>query len=70
MSYPILLGHPYTWGLTEILIAIVVFAAAIGIVYLALQYFGVEIPPVVVKIFWIVVIAFVAIVGIRFVLTL
>lgn len=59
-----------TWTLGEILIAIVVVGAVVGIVYLALQFFGVSVPPVVVKIFWIVVIAVVAIIAIRFLLAL
>lgn len=54
----------------EILVLIIVVAACIGILYVALRAFGVGIPPWVVQIFWIVVVAFVAILAIRFVLTL
>lgn len=58
------------WSIGDILIAVVVIAACAGILYAALQYFEVVIPPVVVKIFWICVIACVAILAIRFVLSL
>lgn len=59
-----------TWGFGDFLIAIVIIAACFGIAYLALQYFEVTIPPVIIKIFWITVVAIVAIIGIRFVLSL
>ena len=57
-------------GLGQLLIYVVVIAACIGIVFLALQQFGVSIPPFAVRIFWIVVCAFLAIVAIRFVLSM
>ncbi len=57
-------------SLVDILIWVVVLAACVGIVYLAMQYFGVGIPPVIVKIFWIVVIACLAIMAIRVVLSM
>ncbi len=59
-----------SWGLVEILIAVVIIAACVGIVYVALRVFGVTIPPWVVQIFWIVVVAIVAIFAIRFVASL
>ncbi len=59
-----------TWSLGDILIAIVILAAVVGIVYLALQYFGVPIPGIVVKIFWIVVVCVIAVLAIRFLLAL
>ena len=58
----------YTIG--EIAIAIIIIGAVVGIVYVALQQFGVAIPPWVVRIFWIVVVAIVAILAIRFLLSL
>ena len=58
------------WGLSDILIAIVVIAAVVAIVYAALNYFGMTIPPVVVKIFWIVVIAVLAILAIKFIISI
>ena len=57
-------------GLGQLLIYVVVIAACIGLVYVALQQFGVAIPAFAVKIFWIVVCAFLVIVAIRFVLAL
>ncbi len=59
-----------TWGFTDFLIAIVVIAACVGITYAALQYFGITIPSVVVYIFWIVLVAIVAILAIRVVASL
>jgi hypothetical protein len=58
------------WGLTEILIAVVVIAAAIGIVTVVLPVMGVQIPAFMVRIFWILVAACVAILAIRFVMSL
>lgn len=49
---------------------VVVVAAVIAIVYVALTYFGMTIPPVAVKIFWIVVVAALALVGITFLVRL
>jgi len=60
------------WGYSigEIAIAIVVIAAIVAIVIVALRYFEVSPPPWVVKIFWICVVAFVAIVAIKFLVSL
>ena len=58
------------WGIGQIAIAIIIVAAIVAIVYVALRKMGVSIPDWVVQIFWIVVVAFVCIVAIRFVLTM
>ncbi len=58
------------WGFGEILIAIVIIAACIGIALVAMHVFEVSPPAWAVKIFWIVCCAAVAILAIRFVLTL
>jgi hypothetical protein len=58
------------WTLGSILIAIIVLAACVGIVFVAVHAFGLNIPPWVIQIFWICVVAFVAIIAIRFVLSL
>lgn len=63
-------GGMATWSLGEILIAVVILAACIGIVLVAIRAFGVQIPEWAVKIFWIVVVAVVAIFAIRLVLSL
>lgn len=58
------------WGLGEMLIAVVVVAACIALVYVALRHFGIAIPPFVVQCFWIVLGAIVVIFCLRFVLSL
>lgn len=58
------------WGIADFLVLIVLLGAAIAITYVALNYFGVAIPDWVIKIFWIVVVAAVAIFAIRFLFSL
>lgn len=58
----------YTIG--EIIIAIIIIAAAVAIMYVALKQMGVAIPPWVIQIFWIVVVCIVAIIAVRIVLSL
>jgi hypothetical protein len=60
-------GPIATWSIVDILIAIVIIAACVGLMYVALQQFGVSIPPFAIKCFWIVVVAFVVIFCIRLV---
>lgn len=55
-----------TWSLTDVMIAIIILAACIGILYIAMNVFGVQIPQWAVQIFWIVVVAVIAILAIRF----
>lgn len=63
-------AHPVGgWSLGQILIAIVIVAACVALVYVALRQFGVNIPNWVVQCFWIVVVAFVVILCIRLVLS-
>jgi predicted cobalt transporter CbtA len=57
------------WGLGEILVAIVVVAACVALVYVALKQFGITIPAWVQQVFWICVCAFVVILAIRLVLS-
>lgn len=59
-----------SWTLQEVLIAIVVIAAAVALVYIALRQFGITIPPWVINCFWVVVVAFVVVLCIRFVFSL
>jgi hypothetical protein len=59
-----------TWTLENWFVAIIIVAAVVGIVYLALQYFGVEIPPIVLRIIGIVIVAAIAIIAVRFLFTL
>lgn len=58
------------WSLQQMLIAIVIIAAAVALVYVALRQFGVAIPEWVRQVFWIVVVAFVVILAIRLVFSL
>lgn len=57
------------WSFADLLIAIVVVAAVVGVVVVALRVFGVVIPSWVVQIFWIVACAFIAIVAIRLIVS-
>lgn len=59
-------GPVGTWGFADFIL----LAAMIAIMIVALQYFGVSFPPAIVRIFWICVVAFVAIVGIRYLASL
>ena len=70
MLADITIRGPGTWGFGEILIAIVVFAACIALVYVALNKFGTQIPDWVIQVFWIVVVAFVVVLAIRLVLSM
>lgn len=58
------------YSIVQIVIAIIVIAAVVGILYIALQQFGVTIPPFVVKVFWILVCAVVCILAIKFLASL
>ena len=62
-----LFGQIAGYSLVHMLVMVVIIAACVGILYVALQQFGVQIPRCVVLIFWIVVCAFCAIAAIRFV---
>lgn len=57
-------------GLGELLVTVVVVAALIAVVWIALRAFGMSPPPWAVQILWVVVIAVVAVVAIRFLLSL
>lgn len=57
-------------SLGQLLIAIVVIAAACAIVFIAVRAMGLEIPGWVVQMFWVIAIAFVAIFALRFVFSM
>ena len=58
-----------SWSIGEIAIAIIIIiAAVVAIVYVALKKFGITIPPWVVQVCWIVVVAGVCIPAIRLIL--
>ncbi len=54
-----------TWGIAEIGISIVAIGAICALVYIALAKFNVQIPDWVQQVFWVIVVAFVIIFGIR-----
>jgi len=58
------------YSIAQILIAVVVIAACVALVYVALRQFGISIPGWVVQVMWICVVALVVIVAIRFVTSL
>ena len=70
MLYAIFNNPIGSWGIVDILIFIVIIAACVGLMYVALQQFGISIPPFVVKCFWIVICAIVVIFCIRLVASL
>lgn len=55
------------WSLEQLLIAVVVIAAGVALVYVALRKFGITIPEWVVSVFWIVIVAAVVIFAIKLV---
>lgn len=57
-------------GIGQLLIYVVIIAACVALVYVALRQFNVTIPPWVIQVFWIVVVAFVVIFAIRLVLSM
>lgn len=63
----LLASHFLTWSVADIAIAIVVIAAIVALVYVALRKFGVAIPDWVQHVFWIIVVAFVVVIAIKFV---
>jgi hypothetical protein len=59
-----------SYSLAHILIAVVIIAACVALVYIALNQFGIAIPAWVVQVFWILVVACVTIFAIRFLLSM
>jgi hypothetical protein len=55
------------WTITNVILAIIIIAAMIGVMFVALQVFGVTIPSWAVTIFWICVVAFVACIAVKFI---
>ncbi len=63
-------GPFFGWTFPEFLIAVVIVAAVVAVVFAALREFGIEIPPFVVRVFWIVCCAVLAVFAIRLLLSL
>ncbi len=55
-----------SWSLPDIIKAIIIVAAVLAVLFLTLKYFEIQIPPIAFQIFWICVIAFVAILAVTF----
>lgn len=70
MSAILALHDVSTWGFGDWVIAIIVIASILGIAWLVLQYNEITVPPIILRIFMIVIIAAVAIVAVRFLLSL
>ncbi len=71
MNYPTTIALAFAgWGIGEIAVAIIIVAAVVAVVFVALRKFNVAIPEWVVQIFWIMVVAVVCILAIRFLLSL
>jgi hypothetical protein len=62
------LPQGWTWG--NVLIAVVIVAACVAVVYIALRAYGITVPPWVAQIGWVLVVAVVAVLAIRFLLSL
>jgi len=62
--------HGIAWSFGDIMIAVVIVAAIIGVVYVACRAFGVAIPQWLIQIVLICIVAAVAILAIRFLLSL
>jgi len=61
---------PASWNFGELVIAIIIICGIIGVAYVALDYFGIKIPPWLLKIIGIVVVCFVAILAIRLLMSM
>ncbi len=59
-----------SWGLVEILITAIIIIAVVAVFLTYCNYAGVQIPPIFVRCFWIVLAAAVAILAIRFLLSM
>jgi hypothetical protein len=58
------------YSLLQVLIAVVIVAGAVAILYIVLQRMGIAIPDWVVQIFWILVVVLVAILAFKFLFSL
>lgn len=63
-------GMLWGWSVADLAICLVVVAAIVALVYVAFRQFGIAIPGWVQQVFWIVVVAFVIVVAIKFVASL
>lgn len=59
-----------SWSLAQILIAIIIVAGCVAVTWIVLRNLGIGIPGWVVQIFWVCVLVFVAILAIKFLMSL
>lgn len=59
-----------SWGIGEVLVALIVIAAVVAIFLIAVRTMGIAIPQWVIQILWVVGVAMLAIIAIRFLLSL
>jgi hypothetical protein len=64
------LGNIRTWGIVDVIKAIIIIAACVGILLVALRVFKVQIPDWAIQIFWICLVAAVAILAVTFIASL
>ncbi len=62
-------GGMANWGLIDWIIVVIALAGAIAVAWVVLDYLGLKIPPVFIKIFWIVLLVIVAIVAVHFIVS-
>ena len=58
------------WSIVEFIIAAIIVIAVIAVLFIYLRAQGVTLPPWIIQIFWVVVAAFVAIIAIRFLMSM
>lgn len=59
-----------SWGIGEVLVALIVIAAVVAVFLIAVRNMGIAVPQWVVQILWVVGVACLAVVAIRFLLSL
>ena len=55
------------WSITNIILAIIVVAGMIGIMYVALHEFGIAIPPFIITVLWIVLVVIICCAAVKFI---
>ena len=59
-----------TWSLGDVLIGVIVVAALVAIVWVAVRAMGIVVPQYIVHVLWIIAVAVIAILAIRFLLSI
>lgn len=58
------------WGIAQWAIAIIVLAGVVGIVIVVTQQMGVQIPPFIIKVLWILLAVVIGVVAVKFLITM